>query len=71
MKEMGFKSSGSVRSALSKTGKTRRGRPTTLPPHKAFNFHCDADLHRWLNDHRGQLSMTQFLNKIIRERAKI
>ena len=51
--------------------KAGRGRPTTLPPHKAFNFHCDADLHKWLNEHRGQLSMTQFLNRIIREKANL
>ncbi len=52
------------------TTKRPKGRPKAAP-YKAFNFHCDADLHAWLNANRGELSMTQFLNKIIRERAKI
>lgn len=48
--------------------KRRRGRPVSAP-HKDFNFHCDADLHQWLQDNKGKMSMTQFLNTIIRERA--
>lgn len=50
--------------------KRHRGRPAAAP-HKDFNFHCDADLHEWLNENRGRLSMTKFLNIIIRERAEL
>ena len=56
---------------MNKVGTTwgrRRGRPNGHP-FKAFNFHCEADLHEWLNANRGVLSMTQFLNRIIREKA--
>lgn len=48
--------------------KRRRGRPFG-EPFKAFNFHCNADLYDWLNENKGELSMTQFINQIIRERA--
>jgi len=50
--------------------KKGRGRPTEKP-FKAFNFHCNADLYDWLNENRGRLSMTKFLNIIIRERAEL
>ncbi len=50
------------------TGKRRRGRPNGHP-FKAFNFHCDNDLHEWLNANRGDMPMTKFINQIIREKS--
>lgn len=52
------------------TGKRRRGRPCGHP-FKALNFHCDSDLHEWLNANKGDLSMTKFINSIIRKEAGI
>ena len=43
------------------------GRPRKNTPTTAFNFRIDNDLHEWANQNRGKLSMTQFLNDLIRK----
>ena len=42
------------------------GRPFGTP-FKAFNFHCDADLYDWLQQMKGDRSVTRVINDILRK----
>ena len=48
--------------------KKKLGRPFGTP-YKAFNFHCDADLYDWLQQMKGDRSITRVINDIIRKEA--
>ena len=53
---------------IMETGKKKLGRPFGTP-FKAFNFHCDADLYEWLQQIKGDRSVTRVINDIIRKEA--
>lgn len=53
---------------IMETGKKKLGRPFGTP-FKAFNFHCDADLYEWLQQVKGDKSLTRVINDIIRKEA--
>ena len=48
--------------------KKKLGRPFGAP-YKAFNFHCDADLYDWLQQMKGDRSITRVINDILRKEA--
>lgn len=51
------------------TQKRGRGRPWG-PSHNDFNFHCDSDLYQWMMQTKPEgMSLTRYLNNLIRERA--
>lgn len=51
--------------------KRGRGRPASAP-HNDFNFRCDSDLYAWLIQTKPEgMSLTKYLNNLIRERAEI
>ena len=49
--------------------KRGRGRPRKEEPVMTTNIRLEVDLYEWLKDHRGETSINQFINDIIRERA--
>ena len=56
---------------IMETGTTNKrpvGRPTGTP-FKAFNFHCDADIYDWLQQVKGERSVTRVINDILRKEA--
>ena len=48
--------------------KKKLGRPFGTP-YKAFNFHCDEDLYNWLQQIKGERSITRVINDILRKEA--
>jgi len=55
--------------ATSTTEKRPKGRPSRPNQARRVNFHCDADLYAWLEEHANGETITKLLNNIIRERA--
>lgn len=55
--------------AQEETKKRGRGRPRKEEPTMKTNLRLELDLYEWLKDHRGETSINQFVNDIIRERA--
>ena len=49
--------------------KRGRGRPKTMKPTMTLNFRFELDLYEWLKANKGEASINQFINDIIRERA--
>lgn len=57
---------------MSKSETTRRrgrGRPRHEIEQVHLNYRLDADLYGWLRGSRGKLSVNQYINDIIREKA--
>jgi hypothetical protein len=50
-----------------KTEPIKRGRPKRVQSVKRINFHLDADLYAIANQRRGNMTMTLFLNSVIRQ----
>ena len=51
------------------TIKRPKGRPKGRRPVHCVNYHCDAEIYDWLCLNRGEKSVTQFINSIIRKEA--
>jgi len=45
----------------------KRGRPKRVQQVKRINFHLDADLYAIADQRRGDMTMTLFLNSVIRK----
>lgn len=49
--------------------KRRRGRPAGRKAVHCVNYHCDSDIFEWISENKGDKSITQFINSILRKEA--
>ena len=47
------------------------GRPRKELPTKTLSMRLEVDLYEWLQDNRGEKSMNQFVNDLIRKEATL
>lgn len=47
------------------------GRPKGRKDVHCVNYHCDSDIFEWISQNKGDKSITQFINSILRKEAKL